>query len=181
VAKKKDAWAGKWQLYAGDEGEGKAYLKPGVFRLRAVRYPRRGGAVAFYQLTVVRGMHKCWKKNIRLFPRGSHCCRKAGKLLPVWTEECDSDWSSAATQLRGTFGLPNGSIPGINPRLERLEGDIRPKKKYAEALTIVRVGLAVEDKTDLLIFILKSFNKPKGKGAKWSFLEDGTAHGGNPH
>lgn len=68
-------------------------------------------------------------------------------------------------------------MPGIDPRIERLEGDIRPKKKHAEALTIVRVDSAVQDGSALLVIILKSHRQKK----TMKTLEDGTAHGGTPH
>ena len=177
MAKNKDVWARKWQIFASG-GDGWKYLKPGIFRLKAVHDRKHPKQVAFYRVTVLKGMHICWKK-IRLFPRGSECSSINGDPLPVWDSNCDQRWNDAANDLRESYGMPDGSIPSINPRLERLEGDIRPNKKYAEALTIVRVEAAVEDQTDLLVLMIKSC--PIKSRRKMKMLEDGTAHGGNPH
>jgi hypothetical protein len=161
-------------------------LKPGVFKLTAVPDPKHRPQVAFYRVTVVKGMHRCWK-NIRLFPRGSECSGIQGKPLPVWNKDNDGDWNDAAGKLRSSYAQPDGSIPGINPRLERLEGDVRPRKEKkgrpTEALTVVRVEAAVEDGTDLLVLMLKSFPRTVivKTGEKIKFTEDGTAHGGSPH
>jgi hypothetical protein len=166
-----DIWAREWEVYNW-RGVGGPYLGPGKFTLEAVSDPSIPAEVAFYRVTAMdKNMPACWK-GIRLFPRGSADIPIPAKKLPVWNSNCDPDWDAFATALRKTLTLPGGYLPGINPEIRRLEGDLYPKGT-AEALTLIRVEKAAED-GDVLVLILKSL--------KQVFTDQcGTAHGGNPH
>jgi hypothetical protein len=166
----KDPWVCRWSVY-GVQTAGGQYLGPGSFKLEAVP-DSLSGETAFYRVTEMSlDMPPCWK-GLRLFPRGSEPSDQPPQILPKWTKDYDPLWEKAATSLRSKYTAPSGSIPGIDPALLRLEGDLHPRSE-AEALTLVRVAGAVQDGTDLLVLMLKSKQQSR-------FEEDGTAHGGNP-
>jgi hypothetical protein len=169
---KKDRWPGKWQVHSTQWLGKYKFLGPGTFRLSPVRDPKHKKQVAYYRVTIIDGMHNCWK-GARLFPRGSEVSISPVEPLPTWNSGCEGKWGALATRLRKSYVLKTGFIPGINPRIERLECDIRPMFGKAEALTLVRVDSAVEGGRDLLILILKSLNDIRPR-------EDGTGHGSGP-
>jgi hypothetical protein len=166
-----DPWVGVWHVYGTSPDSGGSYLGPGDFTLEAV-LDEESGETAFYRISDMTGMPSCWE-GMRFFPRGSAFSKKPPNVLPKHTPKCDKDWEAAAGFLRQSYGMKDGCIPGINPELVRLEADMFPRGK-AEALTLVRVPSVAEDKSDLLVLMLKS------KDQSYNILEDGTAHGGGP-
>lgn len=167
-----DPWAREWQVFSWRDVGGPKIGK-GKFTLLPVEDDTHT-EIAYYRVVSMSPEMPAYWSKVRFFPRGSDPAKGPSAMLPKWTSDpgIDQTWDQYATAVRHAYTLNGGSIPGLDPAVERLEGDIYPAA-LAEALTLIRVNRAAED-GDVLILVLKSRQGER-------LYEDGTAHGGTPH
>jgi hypothetical protein len=158
---KDDPWVGvAWHIYVaeGIDGIAKPKDRAGCFTLAPILDDRSGETAYYDVLFAANDMPKCWQ-GVRLFPRGNCALKLPKKFRPraPWAKKNDPSWGAAESYI----------VARIGPPIERLEGDIYPKKN-AESVTLVRIDKATSDDKPLLVLRVKS---------EASILEDGTAHG----